>query len=324
MPDRTIYFNGRFVPEGEGRVSIFDSALQFGDMAFESTRTFGGKPFRLREHLERLYGSMCELEIQCGLEIDQLEAVTHETLALNAETESSEMEWQIVHNVSRGPLPLYQAAVETVMRPTVLIYCWPLVSQMGRFAPNYVNGVPLVIPAQRHIPASLLNPHAKTRSRAHSQLALLQANRIQPGSWPLLLDPEGFVTEGTSWNVFLVKKGELITPDLSQVLEGVSRRTTIDIARRNGIPVREGELTRDDLLSADEILCTATSFCIVHAAMFEGKRVGDGKQGDVCRQLAAGWKDVVGLDFVAQAERFAAELPAWERRERERELRVES
>lgn len=185
---------------------------------------------------------------------------------------------------------------------------------MGKFAANYADGVHLVIPSQRHIPASLLNPHAKTRSRAHSQLALLQANRMHAGSWPLLLDPEGFVTEGTSWNVFLVKDGVLLTPDLSKVLDGISRRTTIDIARRNGIRVCETELTRDDVLAADEILCTATSFCIVHAATFEGKLVGDGKQGPVCRQLAAGWKEIVGLDFVAQAQKFAAELPAWERR----------
>lgn len=127
MPDRMIYLNGRFVPEGDGRVSIFDSALQFGDMAFESTRTFGGKPYRLRDHLERLFGSLAELEIDCGLGIDRLESSTLETLALNTATESPGMEWQIVHNVSRGPLPLYGAAAGTVMEPTVLIYCWPLV-----------------------------------------------------------------------------------------------------------------------------------------------------------------------------------------------------
>jgi branched-chain amino acid aminotransferase len=314
MPDRVVYLNGQFVPEAAGRVSIFDSALQFGDMAFESTRTFGGTPFRLREHLDRLFGSLAELEIDCGFGMGELEALTLETLARNARTESAEMEWQIVHNISRGPLPMYAAAGEE-LRPTVLIYCWPLVSQMGKFASNYANGVHLVIPSQQHIPPSLLNPHAKTRSRAQSQLALLQANRIRPGSWPLLVDPAGHLTEGTSWNIFLVQNGTLLTPDLSGVLPGISRATTMVIAERMGIDVRERELTRADALEADEVLCTATSFCLVHAATFEGKRIGDGLPGPVCRKLAAGWKEVVGLDFIAQANRFAEELPAWERRE---------
>jgi branched-chain amino acid aminotransferase len=317
-----IYLNGRFVPESEGRLSIFDSALQFGDMAFEATRTFGGRPFRLRTHLERLVGSMAELEIDCRLSIDQLEEVTSEALARNAATESPEMEWQIVHNVSRGPLSQYHAA-GLMMEPTVLIYCWPLVTQIGKLAPLYDAGVHLVIPAQRHIPASLLNPHAKTRSRAHSQLALLQANRVRSGSWPLLVDPEGHLTEGTSWNVFLVKDGKLLTPGLDKVLEGVSRATTIELARRFGIEVREAELTRDDAMAADEILCTATSFCLVHAATFDGKPVGDGKPGPIGRKLAEGWKEVVGLDYIAQAKRFAQELPEWERRERDRELSTE-
>lgn len=315
MPDRVVYLNGQYVPESAGRVSIFDSALQYGDMAFESTRTFGGKPFRLREHLDRLFGSLAELEIDCALEIDRLEEVTLETLRRNAGTESADVEWQIVHNISRGPLPLYAAAGEAV-RPTVLIYCWPLVSQMGKFAANYANGVQLVIPPQRHIPQSLLNPHAKTRSRAHSQLALLQANQIRAGAWPLLVDPTGHLTEGPSWNVFLVKNGTLFTPDLSCVLQGISRATTIEIAGRLGIEVRETELTRDDALDADEILCTATSFCLVHATTIEGKSIGNGSPGPICRKLAAGWKEIVGLDFIAQANRFAEEMPAWELRER--------
>jgi branched-chain amino acid aminotransferase len=324
MPDRVIYFNGRFVPEAQGRVSIFDSALQFGDMAFESTRTFRGELFRLREHLERLAGSMAELEIDCRLSIDELERITRETLAQNAATESESMEWQVVHNVSRGVLPAYRDAGGTLAEPTVLVYCWPLIQTLARLAPHYDAGIDLVVPRQRHIPATLLNPHVKTRSRAHSQLALLQAHQIRPSSWPLLLDPEGFLTEGTSWNVFVVKDGVLLTPGLDKVLEGVSRSTTISIARRLGIEVREAELTRDDALAADEILCTATSFCIVHAATFDGNRIGNGKPGPVCRKLSEGWKNVVGIDFIAQARTFAEELPAWERRDRERELRIES
>jgi len=314
MSDRVVYFNGLFVPERDARVSIYDSALQFGDMAFESTRTFAGRPFRLAEHLARLADSLAALEIDAGLSLDELERLTLDTLARNTPTEPADIDWQIVHNVSRGPLSVYRAAADE-MRPTVLIACWPLVPQLARMAGCYRNGVDLVIPAQRHLPAELIDPRAKTRSRASLQRAALQAERIRPGSWALLVDPKGRLTEGTSWNVFLVKQGVLFTPEAGDVLPGISRSVTLDIARAAGIEVREASLTPDDARQADEIFCTATSFCLVHAAAFEGKPVGDGRPGPVFSRLVEGWKNAVGLDFRAQADRCAAYWPEWERRE---------
>ena len=126
MPNRVVFFNGEFVPEREARVSIFDSALMFGDMAFEMTRTYDHEPFRLREHLVRLYGSLRLLEIDCGLTIDEMERVTLETLERNAPTEARDVDWQIMHDVSRGPLPIYRTVFAGEIRPTVSINCWPL------------------------------------------------------------------------------------------------------------------------------------------------------------------------------------------------------
>ena len=134
MSVRTVYFNGAFVPESEARVSIFASALMYGDMAFEMTRTFNHKPFRLREHLERLYGSLRLLEIDCGLTIDEMERATLATLKRNIPTESADVDWKIMHDVSRGPLPLYGTSFADGVCPTVSINCWPLISHMGGFA----------------------------------------------------------------------------------------------------------------------------------------------------------------------------------------------
>jgi branched-chain amino acid aminotransferase len=108
MSDRVVYFNGCFVPENEARVSIFDSALMFGDMAFEMTRTFKQRPFKLRNHLERLYASLRLLEIDCGLTLAEMERRTLETLERNLGTEPADVDWQIMHNVSRGPMDLYR------------------------------------------------------------------------------------------------------------------------------------------------------------------------------------------------------------------------
>ena len=164
MPSRTVYLNGKFVPESEARVSIFDSALMYGDMPFEMTRTFGQKPFCLREHLERLYNSMRLLEIDCGLTIDEMEHATQETLKKNIPTEADDMDWQIMHDVSRGPLPLYKTAFPEPAQPTVSINCWPLITHMGTFAPKYESGVSLMIPAQQTLPAHLVDLKARPRA----------------------------------------------------------------------------------------------------------------------------------------------------------------
>jgi branched-chain amino acid aminotransferase len=315
MSQRVVYLNGAFVPEAEARVSIFDSALMFGDMAFEMTRTYNRRSFRLREHLERLYGSLRLLEIDCGLSLAEMERATLETLEKNLPTEPADMDWQIMHDVSRGPLDLYRAAFAEPPRPTVSINCWPLVTHMGRFAPTYDSGVHIVIPAQQALPAHLIDPKAKTRSRLHYQMAILQAGRMGSGRWPVLLDPDGFLAEGPGWNIFLVKGGVLFSPEPRNILLGVSRAMTIELAAKAGIEVREANLGRFEALTADEIFCTATTYALVHAATFEGQPVGDGRGGPVFRRLLEAWKQAAGVDFVAQARDYAARLPEWERRQ---------
>ena len=313
MSSRVVYFNGQFVPEAEARVSIFDSALMYGDMAFEVTRTYNRRPFKLREHLDRLYGSLKLLEIDCGLSIDEMERITLETLERNQSTESSDMDWQIMHDVSRGPLDVYRTAFPDGLRPTVSINCWPLITHMGGFAPKYESGVHIVIPAQQALPAHLVDAKAKTRSRLQYQMALLQAARMGAGRWPVLLDPDGFLAEGPGWNIFLVKNGELLTPEPRNILLGVSRATTIKLARELDIPVRETNLGRYEALQAEEMFCTATTYALVHATTFEGQMIGNGGPGPIFKRLLEAWKSRVGIDFVAQAGHYAEHLPAWEK-----------
>ena len=313
MSSRVVYFNGQFVPESEARVSIFDSALMYGDMAFEMTRTYNRRPFKLREHLDRLYGSLKLLEIDCGLTIDEMERITLETLERNLPTESADMDWQIMHDVSRGPLDVYRTAFPDGLRPTVSINCWPLITHMGGFASKYASGVHMVIPAQQALPAHLIDAKAKTRSRLHYQMANLQAARMGAGRWPVLLDPDGFLAEGPGWNIFLVRNGDLLTPEPRNILLGVSRATTIELARESGIPVQETNLGRYEALQAEEIFCTATTYALVHATTFEGQTIGDGKPGQIFNQLLEAWKQTVGIDFVAQACDYAERLPAWEK-----------
>jgi branched-chain amino acid aminotransferase len=227
------------------------------------------------------------------------------------------MDWQIMHDVSRGPLELYGTVFPGGIRPTVSINCWPLVTHMGKFAPNYDTGVNIVIPAQQTIPAHIVDMKAKTRSRLHYMTAMLQAKRMGQGTWPVLLDPDGFIAEGPGWNIFLVKNGTIYTPEPRNILLGVSRSTILELAGQLGIPVRETNLGRYEGLQADEIFSTATTYNLVHAATFEGQTVGDGKPGPVFRKLTEAWKRLAGVDFVAQAKDYAKRLPAWEERQKQ-------
>lgn len=178
---RTVWLNGKFVPEHEARISIFDEALMYGSMAFEMTRTYGGKPFRLRQHLVRLYASLKMMKIDPGMTIDEMETRTLEVLESNKPTEDADVDWQIMHDVSRGTMGIYQSIGEggdNDGQPTVSINCWPLVTHQGSYAPNYTTGVDLVVSPVQQLPAHLLDLKAKTRSRLHYKLAELAAQPL--------------------------------------------------------------------------------------------------------------------------------------------------
>ncbi|MAF64057.1 MAG: branched-chain amino acid aminotransferase [Planctomycetes bacterium] len=313
MPNRVVYFNGDFVPELEARVSIFDSALMFGDMVFEMTRTFRHRPFRLRAHLERLYASMRLLQIDGGMSIDDMERATLDVLERNLPTEDDDVDWLIMHDVSNGPLRTYHTVFPSGARPTVSINCWPLIVHMGNSAANYRNGVRLEIPSQQAIPAHLMDAKAKTRSRQHYAMANTQAARMD--GWPVLMDTDGFLAEGTGFNIFLVKDGVLYTPEPRNILLGVSRGTTMELAHRLSIPVREANLGRYEAMNADELFCTATTYSLVHASHFEGQPIGTGGPGPVFSRLTEAWKKLVGLDLVAQAQAYESRMAKWEKSE---------
>ncbi|MES2789852.1 MAG: aminotransferase class IV [Planctomycetota bacterium] len=311
MPNRVIYFNGKFVPERDARVSIFDSGYLYGETAFEMTRTFNGQPFQLRQHLERLQGSLQFLEIDPQMSLDDLERQTRETLSRNRATEAEDVDWHIRHDLSRGPAEMYAPIFAEPHRATVIISCWPLLRSMGRFAVNYTQGVQVVVSPQKSLPPGLIDPRAKTRSRVHFQLAQLQAKRQGP-VWPVLTDDQGYLTEGPSWNILVIRGGVLFSPKSEHILHGVSRSITLEAARRIGLKTQDSDITPEFAQGASEILCTATSFGLVPVVQFAGQPVGDGQPGTWYQKLFAQWKAIVGLDFVAQAQSYAPRVAAWE------------
>lgn len=304
---QVVYFNGRFVPAAEARLSIYDSALVMGDMAYEVTRTCHGQPYRLREHIERLFHTLRALRIDPGLDADQFEQVTLETLHRNAATEPEDMDWNIIHNVSRGPAAAFSDAFPPAeRRPTVLVSCRPLAAKLAALAPLYERGIDLAVPEQRSLPGDLLDAALKTRSRLHYQLANLQAEARHPGAWAALLDPTGHLTECTSGNLFLVRDGQLLTPSARNLLPGITRGVVLELAERLGISAAETDLTVADALAADEIFVTSTTIGILHVRRWEAAPIGPGGAGPVTIRLRSEFMHDVGLDFVEQARRCKA------------------
>jgi len=306
---RVVYMNGKFVPESDAKISIFDSALMFGDMVFEMTRSFNKKQFKLREHLERLYIGVGILHIPINMTIDELEQACYETIERNEKVFDEHDEHRLMINVSRGPLGLYAPVFDGKLEPTVVIADFPLKWTVASMAPLYDSGINAVIPSQRAIPASLMEPKIKNRSRLFYQMANIEVSQFKgENNWALLLDPDGFITEGTGDNFFIVKNGEILTPEGRNILRGISRDYIFILAKELGIPCRECNIEPYDVYTADEAFMTATPFCILPTVSLQGIMIGDGKMGNVTNILLDKWSSNVGLDIRAQIQEYGKEV----------------
>lgn len=310
MSNRSIYFNGEFIPEAEARISIFDCALMYGDMVFDVTRSFNQKPFRLENHLDRLYASMRYAEIDCGLTIDEMEAVTYETIDRNLPVLDG-MDFQILHDVTRGVLPYYGGVVREGTRSVLAISVFPLLRHLEQFAETYETGSHFVITPQQSVPARYIDPKVKNRSRIFYKLAELQAAHMEKGASALLTDERGFITEGPGCNFFIARDGVVYTPKPHDILRGVSRSVCMKLATGMGIAVEEADIEPYDVRGADEAWWTGTLTCMVPITRFNFHPISDGKPGPIYRKLLAAWCDEVGLDIVAQAREYAKIAKTW-------------
>jgi branched-chain amino acid aminotransferase len=307
--DRKVYINGEFVSERDAKISIYDSALMFGDMVFEMTRSFNKKQFRLREHLERLYMGIKILHIPINMTIDELEKACLETIDVNDAVFEAHDEHRLMISVSRGPLGIYSSVFDGKLEPTVIIADFPLKWTVAAMAPLFDSGINAVIPSQRAIPASLMEPKIKNRSRLFYQMANIEVSQVKgDNNWALLLDPDGYITEGTGDNFFIVKNGEIITPEGRNILRGISREYIFEIAEQIGIPCRENNIQPYDIYEADEAFMTATPFCILPTVSLQGIKIGSGKMGAVTTLLLQKWSQNVGINIKEQIQEYGKEI----------------
>ena len=298
---RTVYFNGDFVPETEARISIYDSALMFGDMVFEMTRSFNGKQFKLKEHLQRLYTGIKILRIPMKLSIEEMENAVHKTVEKNLEAFDKDDEHRILIDISRGILSIYED-VDIKKGPNVVIADFPLKWTVQNCSHLYDEGINLCITSQRAIPAHLMEPKIKNRSRLFYLMANIEVSMIKGNdNWALLLDTNGFIAEGTGSNFFMVKDNMIFLPEERDMLRGISMNTVVkDLAPALGIKVVHKNIEPFDVYEADEVFLTSTPFCILPAVTLNKLKIGDGKPGVITKKLIKAWSDLVGVDIVKQ------------------------
>jgi branched-chain amino acid aminotransferase len=298
---RTVYFNGDFVPETEARISIYDSALMFGDMVFEMTRSFNGKQFKLKEHLQRLYTGIKILRIPMKLSIEEMENAVHKTVEKNLEAFDKDDEHRILIDISRGILSIYED-VDIKKGPNVVIADFPLKWTVQNCSHLYDEGINLCITSQRAIPAHLMEPKIKNRSRLFYLMANIEVSMIKGNdNWALLLDTNGFIAEGTGSNFFMVKDNMIFLPEERDMLRGISMNTVVkDLAPALGIKVVHKNIEPFDVYEADEVFLTSTPFCILPAVTLNKLKIGDGKPGVITKKLIKTWSDLVGVDIVKQ------------------------
>ena len=295
MSDFTAYFNGEWVPEDQVVIRHTDRGFVTGDVVFDVERTFNGKSFRMKEHVDRLYRSLKFVRIDPGLSDDEMLEISEETISRNEHLRAPGGDFNIRQFVTRGPGRSTKDAGPATVGVTVSpIY-------FARYAGMYDSGAHAVVARTRSYASDALDPKVKHYSRMNFNMADLEATDVDEVAWPILMDTGGNLTEGTGYNFFLVTDGVLRTPGDETLLQGISRGAVFDIARQLGIPSTEEELQPYDLYTADEAFFSSTSFCMLPITVADKREIGDGKPGPVTQQLLAAWSEMVGVDIVDQA-----------------------
>ena len=297
MEERVVWLDGEFVVESQAKVSIFDSGYLHGDTAFDLARTYRHKPFRLQDHLERLYCTCRYLRLDPKMPISEMEKLALEVLDRNRHLLGSDDDFILGQNVSRGTLGLLPELSDSG-RPNISIYCQPI--PFRNYAKYYIVGYSLITPSTRRTPSQCLEARGKMRNYLNLIVAEQEVKAANPVCTSLLLDMDGYLTENISGNFFMVRNGKLLTPSTRNILAGITRQVTIDLAEKLGIEVSEGDFRIYDAYNSDEAFLTMTSRGQIPVSKINGVSIGTGVPGPVTSALQKALSEEVGVDIVEQ------------------------
>jgi branched-chain amino acid aminotransferase len=278
------YVNGEFVPPEDAKISIFDWGFLHSDATYDVAHVWHGRFFRLNDHVDRFFHSMDRLRLDCGKTRDEVKAIAHECVR------RAGLEAAYVEVLCTRGLPAPGSRDPRTCTNQFMAFAIPFVW----IAPPEAQraGLNLVVTDLVRIPPSSIDPHIKNYHWLDMVQALFQAYE-RGGDTAVLGDAAGHIAEGPGFNVFAVH-GQTLTTPASGVLEGVSRKTVIEMAGRQGLHVNVGTLTRDRLADADEVFLSSTGGGVIAVQRVNGnplKSTRDGAIGPVTLALqAAYWK----------------------------------
>lgn len=274
----TAWLNGRFLPLSDAHVSVLDRGFLFGDGIYEVIPVYGGRLFRLPQHLKRLRNSLDGVRITNPMSDSEWETMLKELVTRNEGSDQA-----VYLQVTRGVAPKRDHAFPTGIRPTVFGMSNTLTVNREAAAEQGVRAITL-----DDIRWSLCNLKAITLLPN----VLLRQQAIEADTAEAILINKGKAIEGAASNLFIVKNGLLITPPNGNcLLPGVTRDLVIELAANNSIPYREADIPADDLFKADEIWLTSSTREISPVIQLDNTAVGDGKPGPLWQKILVLYRD---------------------------------
>lgn len=278
-----IYIDGKFLPESEAKISVFDHGLLYGDGIFEGIRFYNGRVFRLEEHLERLWDSGRSICLEMPITRAEMTEALLETIRQNALRDGY---IRLVVTRGVGNLGLNPAQCK---RPSVII----IVATIALYSEEvYRRGLTVVTCATRRIGPAALNPAVKSLNYLNNVLARIEAN-LAGADEALMLNDAGNVAECTADNVFVIKHGHIFTPPITAgALRGITRSVVFEMAAELGIKISETDITRHDVFIADECFLTGTAAEIIPVIKADGRVIGSGKPGPISLRMVARFREL--------------------------------
>jgi len=277
-----IYIDGEFVPKEKAKISVFDHGLLYGDGVFEGIRAYNGRVFRLKEHLDRLYDSAKTIDLTVPISKEEFQNVILETIKKNKLKDC-----YVRPIVTRGVGDL-GLDPRKCPKPSVIVIA---VEWGAMYGDLYEKGLRAITVSIRRNPAESLPPNVKSLNYLNNILAKIEAN-YKGGDEAIFFDTNGYLSEGSGDNIYIVKNGEIITPHTLNNLRGVTRIVLLETVKSLGIPLKEQNLGYYDLYSADEVIVTGTAAEVAPITWIDGRTIGNGKPGPITRQLMAAFKTV--------------------------------
>jgi branched-chain amino acid aminotransferase len=271
-----IYISGTLYNKEDAKISVYDHGFLYGDGVFEGIRSYGGKVFKLTEHINRLYESAKAIWLEVPIAPDQMAKAIVDTLAVNGIKDGY---IRVIVTRGAGTLGLDP---NRCSNPEVVVIADSIALYPKEY---YEKGLEIAtVSVMRNHPAAL-SPRIKSLNYLNNIMAKIEG--IQAGCIEaLMLNHKGEVAECTGDNIFLVRRGELLTPpNDAGILEGITRGAVMDLAREAGIPVREPPLTKHDVYIADECFLTGSAAEVVPVIKVDCRTIGTGKPGPMTKDL---------------------------------------